>query len=92
MTDPVPVVDLFSGPGGLAEGFAALKDPLGCPRFNVVLSIEMDPTAHRTLLLRGFLRKFPSGYPPAFYDFLQRGPCTGTGLGKPLPARVEGGL
>ena len=70
MTDRVPVVDLFSGPGGLAEGFAALKDPLGRPRFNVVLSIEMEPTAHRTLLLRGFLRKFPSGYPPAYYDFL----------------------
>ncbi len=70
MTDPVPVVDLFSGPGGLAEGFAALKDSVDRPRFNVVLSIEMEPTAHRTLLLRGFLRKFPSGYPPAYYDFL----------------------
>ena len=70
MTAPVPVVDLFSGPGGLAEGFAALKDPFRRPRFNVVLSIEMEPTAHRTLLLRGFLRKFPSGYPSAYYDFL----------------------
>ena len=30
----------------------------------------MEPTAHRTLRLRGFLRKFPSGYPPAYYDFL----------------------
>ena len=70
MTDPVPVIDLFSGPGGLAEGFAALKDPLGQPRFNVVLSIEKEPTAYRTLLLRSFLRKFPSGYPPEYYDFL----------------------
>ena len=70
MTNPVPVIDLFSGPGGLAEGFAALKDPLGRPRFNIVLSIEMEPTSHRTLLLRSFLRKFPSGYPPVYYDFL----------------------
>ena len=70
MTDAVPVVDLFSGPGGLAEGFAALKDPSGLPCFKVVLSIEMEPTAHRTLLLRGFLRKFPSGYPAAYYEFL----------------------
>ncbi len=70
MTDPVPVVDLFSGPGGLAEGFAALRDPVGRPRFRVVLSVEMEPTAHRTLLLRGFLRKFASGFPPAYYDFL----------------------
>ena len=70
MTDPVPVVDLFSGPGGLAEGFAALKDPLGRPRFNIILSIEMDATAQRTLRLRAFLRKFPSEYPPAYYDFV----------------------
>ena len=70
MTELVPVVDLFSGPGGLAEGFAALQDPLGHPCFSVALSIEMEPTACRTLLLRGFLRKFPSGYPPEYYDFL----------------------
>ena len=70
MTDRVPVVDLFSGPGGLAEGFAAFKDPRGRPRFRIVLSVEMEPTAHRTLLLRGFLRKFPSGFPAEYYDFL----------------------
>ena len=70
MNDPVPVVDLFSGPGGLAEGFTALKDPGGQPRFNVVLSVEMEPTAHRTLRLRSFLRKFRSEYPPEYYDFL----------------------
>ena len=70
VTDRVPVVDLFSGPGGLAEGFASFKDPRGRPRFNVVLSVEMEPTAHRTLLLRGFLRKFPSGFPAEYYDFL----------------------
>ena len=70
MTDLVPVVDLFSGPGGLAEGFASFKDPLGRPRFDVIFSVEMEPTAHRTLLLRGFLRKFPSGFPAEYYDFL----------------------
>ena len=48
MTDRVPIVDLFSGPGGLAEGFAAVKDLFGRPCFNVVLSIEMDSIAHRT--------------------------------------------
>ena len=70
MTDPVPVVDLFSGPGGLAEGFATQHDSRGRPRFNVVLSIEMDATAHRTLRLRALLRKFQSGFPPEYYDFL----------------------
>ena len=61
----VPVVDLFSGPGGLAEGFAALGE-----RFRIVLSVEKDPIAYRTLRLRAFLRKFPSGSPPEYYDFL----------------------
>ena len=70
MTDGVPVVDLFSGPGGLAEGFASFKDRRGRPRFRIVLSVEMEPTAYRTLLLRGFLRKFPSGFPAEYYDFL----------------------
>ena len=70
MNDPVPIVDLFSGPGGLAEGFTALKDPGDQPRFNVVLSVEMEPTADRTLRLRSFLRKFRSGYPPEYYGFL----------------------
>ncbi len=67
---PVPIIDLFSGPGGLAEGFASLRGPLGHPHFNPILSVEMEPAAHRTLVLRGFLRKFPSEYPPEYYDFL----------------------
>ena len=49
MTEPVPVVDLFSGPGGLAEGFAGLRDGDYRTRFRVVLSVEMDVMAHRTL-------------------------------------------
>lgn len=70
MTEPVSVVDLFSGPGGLAEGFAALHGPGGQSRFRIALSIEMEPTAHRTLRLRAFLRKFPSGFPVEYYQFL----------------------
>ena len=70
MTGQVPVIDLFSGPGGLAEGFGALRGSDDRPRFNIALSIEMNATAHRTLQLRGFLRKFPSDLPPEYYDFL----------------------
>ena len=73
MAEHVPVVDLFSGPGGLAEGFASLKGPHGQSKFRIVLSVEMNPTAHRTLLLRGFLRKFPSGLPAEYYEFLNAG-------------------
>lgn len=63
-------MDLFSGPGGLAEGFAALRSPKGRRRFDVVLSIEKDEDAHRTLRLRTFLRKFGTTLPHEYYDFL----------------------
>ena len=70
MTRIVPVVDLFSGPGGLAEGFAAFRSPKGKRRFRVALSIEDDHDAHRTLQLRAFLRRFATDFPPEYYDFL----------------------
>ena len=70
MTGPVPIVDLFSGPGGLAEGFSAFPAPEGGPGFRVAVSVEKDPAAHRTLLLRAFLRKFGTAFPPEYHDFL----------------------
>ena len=72
MTGPIPVVDLFSGPGGLAEGFAKVRDSDGHPRFRIALSVEMESTAHRTLRLRAFLRKFLNGFPSEYYDFLNQ--------------------
>ena len=72
MTGSIPVVDLFSGPGGLAEGFANVRDSYGRPRFRIALSVEMESTAHRTLQLRAFLRKFLSGFPAEYYDFLNQ--------------------
>ena len=70
MTRIVPVVDLFAGPGGLAEGFAACRRTDGRRRYRIALSIEKDRVAHRTLRLRAFLRKFATGFPPEYYDFL----------------------
>lgn len=70
MTRIVPVVDLFSGPGGLAEGFAAFRGPADRRRFSVALSIENDRDAHRTLQLRAFLRTFGTDFPPEYYEFL----------------------
>ncbi len=70
MTKPIPVVDLFAGPGGLAEGFSAFREPAGAPGFRVALSIEKDEAAHRTLRPRAFLRKFGTGFPPQYYEFL----------------------
>ena len=66
----MPIVDLFSGPGGLAEGFAALRSPKGRRRFRIALSIEKDRDAYRTLRLRAFLRSFGRGYPSEYYDYL----------------------
>jgi DNA (cytosine-5)-methyltransferase 1 len=54
---PVPVIDLFAGPGGLGEGFASLRGRQGDqPFFRLALSIERDAMAHRTLVLRAVFR------------------------------------
>jgi DNA (cytosine-5)-methyltransferase 1 len=47
------VIDLFSGPGGLGEGFAALNDGSA---FEISVSAEMEKSAHTTLTLRAFFR------------------------------------
>ncbi|WP_446831513.1 DNA cytosine methyltransferase [Candidatus Foliamicus sp.] len=70
MSDVVPVIDLFSGPGGLAEGFAAPNRKDGRRRYRIVLSIEKEAAAHRTLRLRAFLQKFELGLPEEYYAFL----------------------
>lgn len=64
------VVDIFAGPGGLAEGFSAVRDVNGRSVFSIDLSIEKDAAAHSTLLLRSFLRQFDGSLPEAYYDFL----------------------
>jgi DNA (cytosine-5)-methyltransferase 1 len=68
----IPVIDLFAGPGGLCEGFSSIFDEAGARRFAVKVSVEMDPTAHRTLMLRSIFRKFPAGKVPAsYYDYIR---------------------
>jgi DNA (cytosine-5)-methyltransferase 1 len=66
------VVDLFAGPGGLAEGFSSFRASDGSQPFRVVLSVEKDPIAHRTLRLRSFLRQFPAGFPHAYYQWIEQ--------------------
>jgi len=39
--DSIPVIDLFAGPGGLAEGFSAFHDA-GGNVFRICLSVEKD--------------------------------------------------
>lgn len=79
----IPVIDLFAGPGGLAEGFSAVDDR--DIDFDVLLSIEKDPAAHRTLTLRSFYRELArSGVPPEYYGYL-RGEIPWESLFKAFP-------
>ena len=68
----IPVIDLFAGPGGLCEGFASLVSG-GSREFDIRVSIEKDPIAHRTLSLRALFRSFPVGRVPASYYRYIRG-------------------
>jgi DNA (cytosine-5)-methyltransferase 1 len=68
---PIPVIDLFAGPGGLGEGFSTIIDH-GDRSFDIKLSIEMDENAHQTLELRSFTRQFSIGQIPIeYYQLLQ---------------------
>ena len=66
---PIGVVDVFAGPGGLGEGFCPVSAGASWP-FEMAASIEKDHSAHETLLLRSFLRKFGGEVPAEYYDFL----------------------
>lgn len=67
---PIKVIDLFSGPGGLGEGFSAFKIGGGNP-FKLAISIEKESSAHRTLILRAFFRQFGDSPPEEYYQFLR---------------------
>jgi DNA (cytosine-5)-methyltransferase 1 len=71
MKQPIKIIDLFSGPGGLGEGFSALKDIEGNSPFKIAISIEKEPSAYRTLKLRAFFRQFNGDAPKEYYDFLK---------------------
>lgn len=64
------IIDLFAGPGGLGEGFAAYEDKDGA-KFEIVLSAEMETGAHQTLTLRSFFRHIRGDHKAlnAYYRF-----------------------
>lgn len=58
-------IDLFAGPGGLAEGFSTIRGSDNSRVFPIALSVEKEPSAFATLRLRSFFRQFddpPEGY------------------------------
>jgi DNA (cytosine-5)-methyltransferase 1 len=67
----IPVIDLFAGPGGLAEGFSSVLEQ-GERNYDIRLSVEKDENAHKTLQFRSFYRQFPVGETPEdYYKVLQ---------------------
>ena len=66
----IPVIDLFAGPGGLGEGFSSYTNSSSYP-FQIALSIEKDPAAHKTLKTRALYRQFINNIPEEYYKFLR---------------------
>jgi DNA (cytosine-5)-methyltransferase 1 len=67
------VVDLFAGPGGLAEGFSSVTDDEGTRPFRIALSVEKEKSAHATLRLRAFVRQFADTPPDEYVAYLAGG-------------------
>jgi DNA (cytosine-5)-methyltransferase 1 len=63
---PIPIVDLFAGPGGLGEGFSSFNDGKS---FQIAVSAERDPIAHQTLRLRAFYRLLRTERPAMLGDY-----------------------
>ena len=75
MKEPIKIIDLFAGPGGLGEGFAAVG-PNHNPTFKIVVSVEKEASAHKTLTLRAFTREFKNRIIPDEYYQYVRGELT----------------
>lgn len=69
MTTSFKVIDIFAGPGGLAEGFSSVRDEGADRIFEIALSVEKETSAFRTLRLRAFTRQFES-LPDEYYEYL----------------------
>ncbi|MDL5384984.1 DNA cytosine methyltransferase [Aeromonas hydrophila] len=63
---PIPIVDLFAGPGGLGEGFSSLHDGSS---FQIKVSAEKDPIARKTLRLRAYYRLLKSQFREGLEDY-----------------------
>jgi DNA (cytosine-5)-methyltransferase 1 len=88
---PITVIDLFAGPGGLSEGFSCFKNSENKHVFRIGLSIEKDFFAHKTLLLRSFFRQFQNNgqnVPEDYYHYL-RGSINRRELFEKYPVEVS---
>ena len=70
MSEPIPVVDVFAGCGGLSEGFNSLRQGDAWP-FEVRLHIEKEAAPIKTLQLRSFYHQFRHArLPDSYYDYV----------------------
>jgi DNA (cytosine-5)-methyltransferase 1 len=68
---PIPIIDLFAGPGGLNEGFSRVRDAHGARVFGSVISVEMEHCAHKTLELRALYRRLHDrGEVDSYYSYV----------------------
>jgi DNA (cytosine-5)-methyltransferase 1 len=70
MENYIPVLDLYAGPGGLAEGTSAFVLSDGKKPFDITLSVEKENSAWRTLRLRAFTRQFKDKLPQEYYQYI----------------------
>jgi DNA (cytosine-5)-methyltransferase 1 len=83
---PIKIVDLFAGPGGLGEGFSSYNDGHS---FEIMVSAEMDPAAHSTLRLRAYYRALKrSGNLEGLDDYYEF--CSTAGMKEPNLRRSQG--
>jgi len=85
----IKVIDIFAGPGGLGEGFSAYRASRRDCGFELSVSIEKDPIAHRTLRLRAFARRFLGRHFPAAYFAHLRGELSWEQLAAMLPREAN---
>ena len=70
MSNHIPIIDLFAGPGGLGEGFSAYAKEGNSP-FRIAVSVEKNKFAHQTLSLRAFYRRFRRSGRPIPSEYYQ---------------------
>jgi hypothetical protein len=58
LPEPIAVVDLFAGPGGLVEDFSRFEEKKGLKVFEMVISLKKDPFVRQALRVRGFYRHY----------------------------------
>ena len=87
----IPVVNLFAGAGGLAEGFSPLCGEQSL--FRLAMAVEKDSDASQTLRLRQFCRQFKrlECIPNEYYSFVH-GRISLDDLFQSYPAEAESAM